>query len=207
MAVKLASVLSGLLLAACSVVGVRDGTEEPLHENVATLGPVEIRRYAARIAAETTIPGDETSARGEGFRRLASYIFGGNQRRTSIAMTAPVAQGQSIDMTAPVAQGRSAAGWTIRFFMPARFTLETLPIPNDPAVRLVPVPSETVAVLRFSGSTGPEAVAHQQQALLQALTGTTWAPLGTPFAWFYDPPWTIPFLHRNEVAVRVEPQS
>ena len=30
---------------------------------------------------------------------------------------------------------------------------------------------------------------------------------GDPVVWFYDPPWTLPPLRRNEVAVRVTRQA
>jgi hypothetical protein len=138
---------------------------------------------------------------------VAGYIFGGNRAAAKIAMTAPVAQAaasERIAMTAPVAQSAAGPGrWTVRFFMPAQWTLATLPVPNDPAVRLVEVPGETMAVLRFTGDRGATAVAARQAELLRGLAGTAWAPQGEPVAWFYDPPWTLPWLRRNEVAVPV----
>ena len=76
----MATLLGSLLLGACSAFGIRSGTEEPRHSTVERLGDVEIRRYAPRLAAETSVPGDAYHARGEGFRRLAGYIFGGNER-------------------------------------------------------------------------------------------------------------------------------
>ncbi len=206
MAAKILALLSSVALGACSVIGIRDGTEEPHYDVIAQTGPLEIRRYAPRIAAETTVPGEQSAALSTGFRRIAGYIFGGNTTHASIAMTAPVAQSSSetIAMTAPVAQSPAADGaWTIRFFMPAKYTMETLPTPTDQQVRLVPVPSETLAVLRFTGSTGAEAVATRQVELSQALAATEWHAAGPAFAWFYDPPWTLPFLRRNEVAVAV----
>jgi DNA gyrase inhibitor GyrI len=81
--------------------------------------------------------------------------------------------------------------------------MDMLPTPNDAAVKLVEVPAETVAVLRFTGDRSPDAVASHTADLLRALEDTDWSPTGTPVAWFYDPPWTIPFLRRNEVAVPV----
>ena len=198
----MATLLGSLLLSACSVFGIRDGTEEPRHSLIERMGDVEIRQYAPRLAAETTVPGDASSARGEGFRRLAGYIFGGNQGRTRIEMTAPVAQsGERIAMTAPVAQAKDSAGWVIRFFLPAGLT--DAPKPNDGRVRIVPVPAETMAVLRFSGLASDSAIATQRAALLEALAGTRWRLAGDPVSWFYDPPWTIPPLRRNEVAVPV----
>lgn len=205
-AFRMATLLGSLLLSACSVFGVRSGTEEPPHSLVERLGDVEIRRYAPRIAAETTVPGDAASARGEGFRRLAGYIFGGNQGRIRIDMTAPVAQsvappGARIAMTAPVAQAPAAAGWVIRFFLPAG--LANPPKPNDDRVRIVPTPAETVAVLRFSGLATDAAIAAQRATLLATLADTRYRAVGDPVTWFYDPPWTLPPLRRNEVAVPV----
>ncbi len=153
---RLPLLLASVLLGACSVVGIRSGTEEPAFSVVASFGEVEIRRYEPRIAAETEVTGEEEAARSEGFRRLAGYIFGANSRRDRIAMTAPVAQapaGERIAMTAPVAQSGGDGTWRIRFFMPASYTMETLPVPNEATVSLVAVSEETVAVLRFSGIT------------------------------------------------------
>lgn len=188
-----------------ALVGIRSGTEEPMHVREATLGDVEIRRYGPRIAAQTTVSADEERARNEGFRRLAKYIFGGNHRQAKIAMTAPVAQqSEKIAMTAPVAQSRGADGESvIRFFMPSKWSMELLPEPDDERVELVEVPSETYAVLRFSGDRSPAAVASKTAALLDALQDSQFQPHGEPIAWFYDPPWTLPFRRRNEVAVLV----
>jgi hypothetical protein len=219
---RLAAVATAAMLGACTVIGVRAGTEEPTYSVVGRQGEVEIRRYGPRLVAETLIEGGtEEAARSEGFRRLAGYIFGGNQPAAKIAMTAPVEQvapprtaPTRIAMTAPVSSARvsqapSAAGdaWRIRFFMPAAWTRETLPVPNDPLVGIVEVPGETVAVLRFSGVPSAAAVAEQGARLLQALEAGPWAPKGAVTGWFYDPPWTLPPLRRNEVAVPVEPRS
>ena len=207
MLARFAALAAGLAVAACSVVGDRRGTEEPAFDVLGRAGVAEIRRYAPRIAAETDLEGDAETTRNDGFRRVAGYIFGGNRAAAKIAMTAPVAQAaasERIAMTAPVSQAAAGPGsWTVRFFMPAQWTLATLPVPNDPAVRLVEVPGETMAVLRFTGDRGAEAVAARQAELLRGLAGTAWVPRGAPVAWFYDPPWTLPWLRRNEVAVPV----
>ncbi len=209
MLAKLAAIASGLALFACSAVGARQA-EEPAYKIVAEAGWAEIRQYGPRIAAETVVDGDEEGTRSAGFRRLAGYIFGDNQGGTKIAMTAPVAQesaGAKIAMTAPVSQTQDASGrWRIRFFMPASFTMQTLPKPNDPAVMLVPVPPEMFAVLRFSGSIGAQAVAAHTADLVRGLENSAWRPAGAPVAWFYDPPWTLPPLRRNEVAIPVSPR-
>lgn len=172
-----------------SVLGVRSGTEEPAFEVLERANGLDIRRYGTRLAAETEIAADEVRSRGEGFSRLATYIFGGNRGQARIAMTAPVAQ-------APIPTGHR-----IRFFMPA--SLREPPLPKDPRVRVVEVPAETVAVLRYTGSTAPQAVADAMARLRAALGDTNWRASGPATAWFYDPPWTIPALRRNEVAVPV----
>ncbi|MCV7224987.1 SOUL family heme-binding protein [Mycolicibacterium komossense] len=192
-----------------SVIGVRAGTEEPPYTHTRLTHNVEIRRYEERIAAQTTVFGDdESAARSTGFRRLAGYIFGGNHRNTKIAMTAPVSQqaGQKIAMTAPVSQEADPEGGSvIRFFMPAELTMEELPTPNDSSIVLVTVPAETLAVLRFTGDRSPKAVASRTVHLLDTLQDNGFKPNGEPNAWFYDPPWTLPFRRRNEVAVAVTP--
>ncbi len=216
-------IAKSLVEAGGSVVGFRSLTEEPAYTAEPLGDGVEIRRYPERLAAQTAVDAGEVAARQIGFRRLAGYIFGGNhpgvveQSRgragEKIAMTAPVEQsrggrGEKIAMTAPVAQQADADGqWVIRFFMPSEKTRESLPEPNDPAVSLVTVPAETVAVKRFTGSTDPRAVEANAAELLRTLDKQGYKPLGTPAAWFYDPPWTVPFLRRNEVWVTVEPHD
>jgi hypothetical protein len=202
---RLCAAASVLLLGACSVVGVRSGTEEPAYETLGTEAGIEIRRYAARLAAETTVEAAEMAARSEGFSRLAGYIFGGNAGASRIAMTAPVSQaGTRIAMTAPVAQASGAESQVIRFFLPA--ALRDPPVPKDARVRIVEVPGETVAIHRFTGSIAPEAIAAARAHLLATLPATRWVAAGEPVTWFYDPPWTIPALRRNEIAVPVAPK-
>jgi hypothetical protein len=189
-----------------NIFGIRHGTEEPAFTVEREVGGVQIRRYGPRVAAATTIGADEESARNQGFRLLAGYIFGANSSNDKIAMTAPVAQqpSEKIAMTAPVATQRTPSGeWVIRFFMPSKYTLESLPTPNDDRVQLVTVPSEIVAVLRFTGSIDPDILSARTGELLKVLYRNDIEPIGDPFAWFYDPPWTLPCLRRNEVVVGV----
>ena len=194
-----------------SVAGIRIGTEEPPYTVEPLIEGVQIRKYGSRTAAQTAVAAGEEMARSEGFRRLACYIFGANHARQKIAMTAPVGQqattgsgSQKIAMTAPVAQQRGNDGnWVIRFFMPAKWTLDALPVPDDARVELVTVPPETVAVLRFSGSRDRTHVAARTAELRELLRVTGFEAVGDATAWFYDPPWTLPFRRRNEIAIPV----
>ncbi|OBG86905.1 heme-binding protein [Mycobacterium sp. E1715] len=208
--IKIAAQVAESLLA---VGGVRVGLEEPAYTHKRITDTVEIRRYGPRIAAETIVDADENRARDVGFRRLAGYIFGGNRDNSSISMTAPVSQqsspgGRQIAMTAPVVQSAGdEAGWAIRFFMPAKWTMETLPAPDDDQVRLVTVPPATVAVLRFTGDRSPKAVASRTAELLKILQDKGIEPTGDGEAWFYDPPWTVPMRRRNEIAIPIDAAS
>jgi hypothetical protein len=207
------SLISAVMLTGCSVVGIRSGTEEPAYTVVRTLPGLEIRTYGPRLAAETVVPGAEVAARSEGFRRIAGFIFGGNHSESKIAMTAPVATApaqniaQGIAMTAPVSQTATPEGWRVRFFMPAKYTLQTLPKPNDSRVVIVTVPAETYAVYRYSGFITPDGTARAHAELTRLLTGSGYTPAGEIVDWFYDPPWTLPPLRRNEAAVMVTPAS
>ncbi|WP_232004918.1 heme-binding protein [Mycobacterium sp. ACS1612] len=174
------------------MVGIRT-VEEPDYRCEKLTKHVQIRHYGPRVAAETIVGSDEMSARNEGFRRLAGFIFGRNHG------------GDRIAMTAPVAAASAESGWVIRFYMPAERTLATLPMPDDDRVRLVEVPAESVAVLRFTGTATPEAVAAQTAALRHALQAYGFETVGSPVTWLYDPPWTIPWRRRNEVAIGVTP--
>jgi SOUL heme-binding protein len=209
---SLLAVIGRLVELGGSVVGARHGTEEPHYTVEQQIPGAEIRRYGPRIAAETAVAASQEAARNVGFRRLARYIFGANHAAAKIAMTAPVAQqpgsthGEKIAMTAPVSQRARADGeWVIRFFMPADKTMESLPEPDDDAVKLVTVAPETVAVRHFTGSRSQRAIAAQTDELMRALRDNGFEPTGTAAAWFYDPPWTVPMLRRNEIVVAVKP--
>jgi hypothetical protein len=177
------TVVGQLVESMLSVAGIRVGTEEPRYTARPLIDGVEIRRYGPRIAAETTVAADEEAARSAGFRRLAGYIFGGNHQDRRIAMTAPVAQSLG-----------GEEGWIIRFFMPAKWTMDSLPTPDDERVRVITLPAESVAVLRFTGDRGPDAIAARTQQLLETLRAVGFAPVGEPTTWLYDPPWTHPTL-------------
>lgn len=213
----LATVVASAALAGCSVFGVRSAEQVP-YEVVAELGAdLQIRRYPERVAAEARVTAASVEdGRGQAFRLLFDYIKGANAGDREIAMTAPVettGQGTEIAMTVPVESESDAtdrdgpASVTMRFFLPATFTRDSAPAPTHEQVRLVQVPAATLAVLRFSGFGGEASVREEKRVLRDRLEDSAWTPAGDPTALFYDPPWTLPFLRRNEVAVPVEPRD
>jgi hypothetical protein len=202
------NIVTSVVFFVLSLFGITTGTEHPKYEIIDRIGnSVEIRQYAPRIAAETKIDLTKSdNPRGEAFRIIAAYIFGANKGGSKIDMTSPVeikTAGEKIAMTAPVEVNESEKGLVMRFFMPKRYARKELPEPNDKRVRLVEIPSETIAVLRFTGATNEAAVKTRAAELLSALRGTNWKVEGATTAFFYNPPWTIPFLRTNEVAVPV----
>lgn len=181
--------------------------EEPRYDVVNRVADrVEIRRYGPRLAAEVELPAG-TAARNEAFQLLFAYIAGANQMSgaagAKIAMTVPVElrDGERLAMTTPVQASDASGTVRMQFFLPERYRVDNAPTPRDPRVRLVAVPSETIAALRFSGS-GAD-FPRRQSELLGELQGSPWRPAGTPYALNYDAPFTVPFLRRNEAAVAV----
>lgn len=205
----LASVAGLVLLSGCSLVGIRSGYEQPAYTVLERIGEtVEIRRYDSRLAAETTVEASDAEAgRNAAFEILFDYISGANRGSSKVAMTTPVeaaAGAEKVTMTVPVETvPNEAERYTMRFFLPGSYTEATAPEPTDPRVQIVQVPEATLAVLRFSGSRDAEDVETRKAELIEALNNSYWSVTGTPTALFYDPPWTLPFLRRNEVAVPV----
>ncbi|MEQ8653587.1 MAG: heme-binding protein [Kiloniellales bacterium] len=200
--------LGSLALAGCSVFGVNSDTETSSYQVVERLGEdIEIRHYPARLAAEAA-PGGEAGDNAS-FRLLFDYISGANSAAGEIAMTTPVevpgeASGEEIAMTTPVERAANGEAFAMRFFLPKSYDLETAPRPTDPRVRLVEIPQQTLAAIRFSGSRGEGNVEARTNELMERLAGTGWQPDAGPTAYFYDPPWTLPFMRRNEVVVPVK---
>ncbi len=180
--------------------------EEPAFKAVLHEGAFEVRDYPALVVAEVTVNGDQREAASKGFRLLAGYIFGGNKRRQSIAMTAPVAQvptSEKIAMTAPVTQIQSAGQWVVRFTMPSAYSMETLPEPNDPKVHLRVLPPTRFAVLQFSGLARKDDVAAKTAELEKLAATHHLRAVGPASLAQYDPPWTLWFMRRNEVMIPV----
>ena len=187
----LAALLAVAGIAAASEAKVYKGYETPTYEVIRTDGAVELRRYDPHVVAEVRVRGDRQAAAGRGFRTLAGYIFGKNEDRAKGAMTAPVAQ---------LPADPTAESWDIRFMMPAAFDMDTLPAPDNHAIRLTRTEAETQAVIRFSGFWTDTKLARQADALRAWAESEGLALDGPPRFYFYDDPFTLPFNRRNEVA-------
>ena len=196
------AVIFGLVLSEVALAQI----EEPSFKLVTKDGAFELRDYAPIIVAEVVVEGERDSAVNSGFRILAGYIFGANTSRSKIAMTAPVTQskGETIAMTAPVTQTSAGNTWIIRFAMPASYTLETLPTPDDERISLKSIPGRTVAVLGFSGLWTEGNLAEHREELAAILKKKGLKPKGSATFAFYDPPWKPFFWRRNEILQDIE---
>jgi hypothetical protein len=175
-----------------SILGIRAGWEQPHYTVVDRLGRVEVRRYEARLTAETEIAGEEREAKERAFTILEAYLSGEHAARP-----------QEIAMTAPVETAAAPGSLRLRLFLPSDLTLATVPAPVDARVKIGERPIETIAALRFGGAADLSTIAERAPALLGALSGSGWSPAGEPALYTYDPPWTISFLRRNEIVVPV----
>jgi len=172
----------------------------------------EIRDYPAHIVAQTIVQGSYGESMGNGFSILAGYIFGGNTKKESIAMTAPVVAqkgkssrvSESIAMTAPVMAKTEGDSQVISFGMPRSYTLETLPVPNDPRIEVVMIPAKKYAAMRFSWYFSYERVKRIQEKLFSALARDGIVAEGSTAYAGYNAPWTPPWMTRNEVLVEVK---
>ena len=160
--------------------------EEPAYEVLLTVGDVEFRRYEPYMLAEVTVDGDAQDRRA--FRILAGYIFGDNDESEKMNMTAPV----------------ETRGSDYAFVMERKYSLKTLPQPNDERIRIVAREGRVVAALRFSGRWSEGNIGKHQRQLLDTLAGMDVRTNGAPELARYNSPFTPWFLRRNEIIVPVD---
>lgn len=168
-------------------------TEQPEFTLVRAEAEFELRDYPPLLVAEVSHSGNRERASGASFRRLAAYIF---------AQDRPEG-GEKIAMTAPVLQDETAPGeWRMRFVMPAKYTLETLPpAPSD--IALTQMPARRMAAIRFSGNGSGRDLALMQARLREWITAQGLMPAGEAEYAFYDAPMVPGPLRRNEVLIPV----
>lgn len=182
--------------------------EEAKFSVIERAGDCELRQYESYIVAETIVTGDFDAVGNQAFSRLFRYISGNNRTRQPIAQTAPVrrsAQSEKIAMTAPVGQERVTNGWSVTFVMPAAATMETLPEPLDPAVRLRPVPGRLWAGITYSGRWTRTLYDEHAQRLREWIAQRNLKIVGEEVWARYDPPFMPSFFRRNEVLIPVAP--
>lgn len=168
--------------------------ETPSYEVVGEMDGVEVRLYPRLILA--TVMGE---GGGAPFGRLFKYISGDNSGKSKISMTAPVLTPERIEMTAPVI----SEGYSMSFVVPSKYTMETVPTPNDERIRIQEVPERKLAVVRFRGWAREGSVEKQKARLISVLQGAGVETVGEPFLMRYNSPWTPGFMRRNEIGIEI----
>ena len=184
---------------------VMSNVEKPDYKVIQTERNIEIRQYEPMIIAEVEVDGKREDAIREGFRLIADYIFGNNTVQRDIAMTAPVQQqeSQKIAMTAPVQQQSTGRSWQISFVMPSKYSMETLPEPKNDRVRLKGIMTKKFVVIKFSGTNSNENVTEHENQLMKYIESNQIKIIDSPKYAFYNAPWTLPFMRRNEVMIEI----
>ncbi len=180
--------------------------EEAKFDVVEESGAFAVRDYASQVLAETTVQTDREGAGNRAFRTLFNYISGDNKAKRKVPMTAPVSQkdaSEKIAMTSPVGQRGSNDTWVVSFMMPADYTLESLPTPNNEAVSLRQVPARRMAVIRYSGTWSSKRYLAHKAKLEAWIEDRSFTAVG-PAEWArYDPPFKPWFMRRNEVLIPI----
>ena len=182
-----------LILIALLVGGLAVAYEEPDYEVIAERDGYEVRAYAPYIIAEVDVTGDFGEAGNKAFRILAGYIFGDNQPQKKMKMTVPVESRE-----------RDGETYTYAFVMESRYSMDTLPQPNNENIRIRERPARLMAVNRYSGSNGEKRYDREKQELLSLLERDDVRAIGKPVFARYNGPFTLPFLRRNEVLVEID---
>jgi len=191
--------LIGLLLFLAFLAGTRllafEKVPEPAFKSLAKLsGGVEVREYPSLVVAKTSLSRNSLDGpANEGFRVVARYLFGGNDRSESMAMTAPVV----MDM------GDQPS---LYFYMPFDRRESDLPTTSDQAITLQTLPPRTLGVLRFGGYASDKDLKRYGRRLRAILEQEGWLVEGPLIYMGYDAPWTL-IGRRNEVAFQVRRSS
>ena len=183
-------------------------TERQAYDILTRFQGFELRRYPAHLVAEVEVDSSFTDAGNQAFGLLVAFISGRNSTRCKVAMTAPVLQEQAsarIAMTSPVVQesGGKPGRQVVAFVMPAQFTVDTLPTPTDPRIRVRELPTQLAAAKSFTGRWSEQIYSAQLSELRSAVSQAGLEIIGQPRFARFDPPWTPWFLRHNEVVQQV----
>ena len=168
--------------------------ETPEYELISKHDGFEIRRYSEMIIATTSVKADYKSSTSSGFRRIANYIFGDNDKEMKIAMTAPVISD---------CPSEGLETYNISFVMPKEHSMKDLPKANTSQVSIQKESLGEVAVLSFGGWATEARSLDYQKKLLELINKQGLRYKGGFMIAQYNSPWTLPPFIKNEVMVRI----
>ena len=190
----MATVILAMMLLGGALIGIpimMSHVEIPNYQVISSEKKIEIRSYQPMMIAEVEMEGERREAIRNGFRILADFIFGNNTVRENISMTAPVQQ---------EAKGNS---WKVSFVMPSEYSMKSLPKPNDSRVILSQIPAKKWIAIKFSGISTDKNLKKHEKKLMDYIQAKNIKVIGSPKYAFYNPPWTLPILRRNEIMLEM----
>ena len=199
-------IVATILVGALVTGPIMSNVETPSYKVIQSKGKIEIREFDPMVIAEVQVVGRRKDAISSGFKLLADYIFGNNISQENINTTATIQQpaSEKIAMTAPVQQQLSNDSWLVSFVMPSEYNLEDLPKPKNIEVKLKNVPVKRFVTIQFSGTSSDENLAKHKKLLVEFIKNNSISVTGTSKYAFYNPPWTLPLMRRNEVMFEVQ---
>ena len=204
---KLILIILASIAPAVVLIGpIMSKVEKPKYIVNFTEEDIESRSYDSMIVAEVLIKNSREESISQGFRVLADYIFGNNVSAEKIPMTSPVIEQKSekIPMTAPVKQQIKDNIWSIQFIMPAQYSMDSLPKPNNNTVKIKLIPPAEYVVIKFNGKNENKNIQIHEDKLKEFIEKKDLEVKGKPIYAFYNPPWTIPILRRNEIMIEIK---
>jgi hypothetical protein len=171
----------------------KNDIETPDYKVIKTYGEVEIRHYPNMVIAKTNLNDKSFDNQGSsGFRTIANYIFGGNEKNEKIAMTAPVVMNM----------GDSASMY---FVMPKKYKINELPKPDSKNIQIIEETEKHLAVIKYSGYSNDQKIEKYCKMLKEELEKNKVKTIGSYMYMGYNAPWDF-INRRNEVAIEVVPQ-
>ena len=166
--------------------------KEPSFILLSSTGRVEIREYGEHIIAKTSVPLKQNYSENNMFRILASYIFGGNQKKQNIPMTAPVTTFKTID------------SYDMLFYMLESDSIKQLPKPSGQNITFEKFNLGKCAVIGFSGFVNSNKIRKYEKKLNKFLKKNNYTPISPFMVNRYNSPWVLPWNRRNEVLVKIK---
>ena len=151
----------------------------------------EVRAYEASLFSTVKLASntyEESSSKG--FSVLAGYIFGGNDKNQSIAMTSPVSMSLEDSMT-------------MMFMVPKDIKKEDLPKPNQSGIEFKEIPAKTMAAVTFGGWANDEKIASYKSQLIKELDSSGIAYTNQFYFFGYNAPYEM-MNRKNEVLVELK---
>jgi effector-binding domain-containing protein len=149
----------------------------------------EVRKYQSFYTSSVK---ENTLRADSGFGKLFNYISGNNKKRAAIAMTVPVISELNDDFM------------TMEFVLPAKFSKEQIPEPNDPNIKIKAYPQHTALVLSFTGSSKDKVIADNINKLMAFAKDNKFKTRGSIRVAQYSSPFTLPIFRKNEVSIEIE---